>query len=195
MNNMSATFYTAIGFATKLNYQVFIEKHPDEGAHLQAIIDKHYLAMKNECTAFVKTQKTKVYLVEEQRKEESRRAKVQADQAKLEMQKAQWLKQAQHENSINSQTPSGLTQILAINLDSLDNETTISLSDQMETMKLGYEERIKDMKGYTLFLESKCKELGEKCFELEKTNFELSALNKELKAQLNSEIGEKRKRQ
>jgi len=190
---MAATFYTAIGFATKLNYQVFIEKHPDEGAKLQTIIDKHYLAMKNECTAYVKTQKTKVYLVEEQRKEESRRSKVQADEAKLELQKSQWLKQ--HENSINSQTPSGLTQILVINLDTPDDETAVSLSDQMEEMKLGYEEQIKDMKGYTLFLESKCKQLGEKCFDLEKINFELSAINKHLKSLLNSEIGEKRKRQ
>jgi len=193
MNNMSATFYTAIGFATKLNYQAFIDKYPAEGAQLQAIIDKHYLAMKLECTAFVKTQKTKVYLVEEHRKEESRRAKVQADQAKLEMQKTQWLKQ--HENSINSQTPSGLTQIPAIDLDTADIESTTSLSDQLETMKLGYEERLKDMKGYTLFLESKCKELGEKCFELEKTNFALTTLNKQLKSELNSEITFKRKRQ
>lgn len=190
---MSATFYTAIGFATKLNYQAFIDKHPAEGAQLQAIIDKHYIAMKLECTAFVKTQKTKVYLVEEQRKEESRRAKVQADEAKLQIQKAQWLKQAQHENSINSQTPSGLTQIPTVDLD--DNESYVSLSDQLEAMKLGYEERLKDMKGYTLFLESKCKELGEKCFELEKTNFALTTLNKQLKSELNSEITFKRKRQ
>jgi hypothetical protein len=195
MNNMSASFYTAIGFATKLNYQAFIDKYPEDGATLQAIIDKHYLTMKNECAAFVKTQKTKIYMVEEQRKEEYRRAKVQADQAKLEMQKTLWLKQ-QHENSINSQTPSGLTQLTAITLDTLDDETVISISDEMQTLKLGYEERIKEMKGYTLFLESKCKELGEKCFELEKANFALTELNKELKTQLNSEIvGEKRRRQ
>lgn len=204
---MSASFFTDIGFATKLNYQAYAEKYPREAAQLQALIDQHYAAMKKDCSAFVHKHRTQIYLVEEQRKEEARRTKIKAEQAKLEMQKAQWAKEvSKHEKSISPKSLAGLTQLTPIDLstpakpDEEVNETTMvdDLANQMHAMKVGYEEQIKELKGYVLFLESKCKELGEKNFELEKENFLLNELTSQLKTQLNSEIiqtGEKRKRQ
>ncbi len=182
--SMPATFYTEIGFATKLNYLAYIEKYPREAKELQEIIDRHYSQMKKECIRFTQNHHTAIYLVEERRKEETRRAKVEADQAKLQLQKEQWAAE------INNDSLAGLTQKAPI-----VDLTEPDITSQMEQLKIGFQAQVSELRGYIVFLESKCTQLGQENFELEKVNYKLSEENKKLKHQLNDQLTDpKRKR-
>jgi len=179
----AATFYTDIGFATKLNYVAFTEKHPKESKELQTIIDKHYSQMKTECQFFVRKHRTAIYLVEEQRKEEFRRNKIAAEETKLQMQKERWASEITQSPQISNDSIAGLTQATPIPIDDVTSE--------MELLKIGFQAQVAELRGYALFLESKCTQLGLENFELEKLNFKLTEENKKLKHKLGDELKRK----
>lgn len=180
----SATFYTDIGFATKLNYLAFAEKHPKECKELQTIIDNQYIQMKKECQLFVRKHRTAIYLVEEQRKEEFRRNKIMAEETKLQMQKEKW---ASEITKISNESIAGLTQQTPIPI----HEDLTDVTSEIELLKIGFQTQVAELRGYTLFLESKCTQLGLDNFELEKQNFKLSEENKKLKHKLGDELKRK----
>jgi len=181
----AASFYTEIGFATKLNYSAFVEHHPKESKELQELIDRHYIRMKKECKEFVKAHQAMIHLVEEKRKEDYQKAKRINEEYKKQEQKKNWLSEFVRRDAasrVSNNSISGLTQNDPINIE------THELEHAMAVMKIKHADAIDELRGYVLFLESKCIELGTQVFELEKVNYAVNYENRKLKKQLNEEV-------